>query len=112
MKQLFKKQRSWNEDIVKTRLQAWQKGILKRIRNVTSPRSPAPSPRRVLGDGGTRWRGRAVCVDVFTVDVLGAGMEGVAVFAAGVALLESVEFDSWLMLVSAIVGLGFRCLFV
>lgn len=49
---------------------------------------------RVLGDAGGRIG--AIGVDVFAVDVLRAGGEGAAVFAAGVALFEAVELEFWL----------------
>lgn len=48
----------------------------------------------VLGDGAGG-RVRAIDVDVFAVDVLGAGGEGTAVLAAGVALFKTVELESW-----------------
>lgn len=36
-----------------------------------------------------------MAVDVFTVNIVGAGGEGAAVLAAGVALLEAVQLESW-----------------
>jgi hypothetical protein len=48
----------------------------------------------VFGDGAC-WGRWPVCVDVLAVHVLGSGMEGAAVLAAGVALLETVELDFW-----------------
>lgn len=36
-----------------------------------------------------------MAVDVFTVHVVGAGGKGAAVLAAGVALLEAVQLESW-----------------
>lgn len=49
---------------------------------------------RVFGDGASG-RVRAIAVDVFAVDILGAGGEGAAVLAAGVALFETVELEFW-----------------
>lgn len=52
------------------------------------------SPRRVGRHGGTVQRVRAARrVDVLAVHVLGAGAEGGAVLAAGVLLLDAVEFE-------------------
>ena len=50
----------------------------------------APAVRRGRSGGaGTR------CVDVFAVYVLRVADEGCAFFAAGVALLEAVELETW-----------------
>lgn len=50
-------------------------------------------PRRAGGVFGYGWRGVVCLVDVLAVDVLSAGCECAAVFAAGVSLFESVELD-------------------
>lgn len=60
----------------------------------SKPRWAPVATGKVLGDGAGG-RVRAIDVDVFAVDVLGAGGEGAAVLAAGVALFETVELESW-----------------
>lgn len=46
-----------------------------------------------LGNGACGCRGASVVVDIFTIDVLYARVEGAPVLAARVPLLETVKLD-------------------
>jgi hypothetical protein len=84
------------------------------VHSVLSPRAPPPilpaEPSSAPPWPTRRTRGGAVAgggVYVFAVDVLGACCEGAAVLAAGVALLEAVELEFWIMLARAVLwGVG------